>query len=189
MMSEHPPRPGDWVVVTDDDVGLRTGSLVTFLRVAAAAGLQLAQPARSGWKQASHPVTYPQPGCVARLTTFVEIGPIFAVAPDRRADLVPFPDDAGMGWGLDADWSVSAAREGWRLGVVDCVQVEHPDAIGEEYEAGAEAGRSRTTLARAGVERIEELQHTRSHWWFWQRRAPWPVGASHPVTTEPRSDP
>lgn len=173
LLSLDPPGPEASLLITDDDVIVARGSLAGLVRVAAAASLELAQPARSSHREASHPVTYAQPATVARLTTFVEIGPVFLISPDRRADIVPFPADAGMGWGLDVEWARRAAASGWRLGVVDCVQVDHPDLIGASYETAGELDRSSRAVMGAGVEKVEEIQHTLSAWRRWRPSAPW----------------
>ena len=41
------------------------------------------------------------------------------------AALLPFPEDAGMGWGLDVHWSAVCAARRWRIGVVDATPIAH----------------------------------------------------------------
>ena len=79
MIREKDLSQFDWVVVTDDDVVFDTGSLAAFLWAAEKAGLALAQPAHALGSFSNHEITVWKPHTMARLTTFVEIGPLFAI--------------------------------------------------------------------------------------------------------------
>ena len=65
------------------------------------------------------------PGGDWRETTFVEIGPVTAFSRAAAAELLPFPKDLKMGWGLDVHWAAVAQERGWRIGVVDATPIGH----------------------------------------------------------------
>ena len=117
-----------WTIVVDDDVILPPGFLDRFVAVAERCDFVLCQPALTLRSFASHAITRRRPGALARETRFVEIGPVTAFRAEAHGVLLPFPEDAGMGWGLDRHWPVVAAGRGWRLGVVDATPIGHEDA-------------------------------------------------------------
>jgi len=126
ILARHAPLEAfDWILVVDDDVAFPTGFLDTFLALAEAGGLQLAQPAHRRHSHAGWPVTYRARDSDWRETTFVEIGPVTAFGRDAAAALLPFPKDLKMGWGLDAHWSAVAQQRGWTIGVVDATPIGH----------------------------------------------------------------
>ncbi len=172
MIEENPPRPGDAVAIADDDVRFRRGSFGRFLAVMAAAGLDLAQPPHAGPRNISHLITVGRARTLARLTTFVEIGPIFALSPrlfDRwRADL----DGVAMGWGLEARWG-AYPREGYRLGIVDAVTIRHLGRVGVAYDRPEAVAERDAMLAAAGLTSIEELAVTLDRWPRGTGIAPW----------------
>jgi hypothetical protein len=136
--------PFDWVLVMDDDVVLVPGFLDGFLYVAERCGLVLAAPAHRMRSHAAWRLTRRRWGSVARVTAFVEIGPLTALRRDTFDTLLPFPE-VGMGWGLDAHWSWLAREHDWPIGIVDLFPVAHllaPAASGygrEQAVAGARA--------------------------------------------------
>jgi hypothetical protein len=147
----------DWVLVLDDDVALPRRFLDRFLAAAEGAGLVLAQPAHRRRSHAAWDVTRRAPGATSRETSFVEIGPVTAFAREAAAVLLPFPESAGMGWGLDAHWSALARDHGWPIGVVDATPIAHtlrPAAATYPREAAAAAAR-RFLDGRAYVTRDE----------------------------------
>jgi GT2 family glycosyltransferase len=134
----------DWVLVLDDDVALPRRFVDRFLAAAERAGLVLAQPAHRRHSHAAWDVTRRAPAATVRETTFVEIGPVTAFAREAAAVLLPFPESAGMGWGLDAHWSAVARERGWAIGVVDATPIAHtlrPAAATYPREAAAAAAR------------------------------------------------
>jgi hypothetical protein len=61
--------------------------------------------------------------------------------------LLPFPS-LRFGWGLDAHWSAVAAREGWRIGVVDATPIGHGlRRIAAAYDRTDAIAESRSFLA------------------------------------------
>ena len=117
------PADADWLLVVDDDIRLPRRFLDRFLAVCEGLALDLAQPAQSHRSHAAWRVTRRRPG-LARLTRFVEIGPLTAFSRRAAAELLPFPE-LRFGWGLDSHWGAIARERGWRLGVVDALPVRH----------------------------------------------------------------
>ncbi len=147
----------DWVLVLDDDVALPPSFLDRFLAAAEDAGLVLAQPAHRRLSHAAWDVTRRAPRSTARETTFVEIGPVTAFAREAAAELLPFPADAGMGWGLDAHWAAVARERDWRIGIVDATPIGHtlrPAAATYPREEAAAAAQA-FLAGRAYVRRDE----------------------------------
>lgn len=162
MLDQRPPE-GRWAVFSDDDYRMVRGDLPEFLAVAAAGRFDLAQPAHVPDSHWSHHVTVAQPRSRARVTRMVEIGPVFAVAPG--SPLLPFPDDAGMGWGLDFEWSAS----GLRLGVVDQVRIRHLTPVGGDYDLAGEQDRQVITPEQEAARTVERVGRV---WRPWARRPP-----------------
>jgi hypothetical protein len=172
------------VVVADDDVAFARGSLAQLLGAARVCGFGVAQPARRWNGHCAHEITRERGLTLARQTSFVEIGPLFVVTGSWIPRVLPFPEGSGMGWGLELVWR-DLLREGCRLGVVDCVTVDHPAPEGgREYNEGAEVERLRSMLRERQLESLADAQRTLRSWRVWQARPPW-VAADPPG--EPRS--
>jgi hypothetical protein len=153
----------DWLIVLDDDVDLPRGFLDRFLAGAQAAGLLVAQPAHRLRSHAAWPVTRRVAGATARVTTFVEIGPVTAFAQPTFGALLPFPGELQMGWGLDAHWSAIAAERGWPIGVVDATPIGHtlrPAAA--TYPREAAIAEARAFLAERPYVTRDEVRTLRS---------------------------
>lgn len=171
LLAVSPVAADAYVVVADDDV--RLVSWRAFLRLVRRAAFDVAQPAhRRHLSHLSHPVTLRARWSVARVTEFVEIGPVFAVSPAWRTSVLPFPDDVGMGWGLEADW-YALHRRGARLGIVDAAPMRHLAPVATSYEQGPERAQLAARLAAAGLGGLHEIQGTLATWRPWQRTPPW----------------
>jgi hypothetical protein len=164
--------PAEWTVVSDDDLRFRTGDVVRLVELAERAELDLAQPARARGTDERHPITVAIRFVRARLTTFVESGPMFAVGPRWRERILPLPEERGMGWGVELDW-FDLVAEGCRLGVVDGVVAEHLGVTGAQYDTEAAGRRLRAELAERGSQGWAPFQRTLAAWRPWQRRPPW----------------
>ena len=160
-----------WLVVSDDDVVFDRGDAVALVSFCARADLDLAQPARSE-AELDHAITAARRLSLARRTSFVEIGPLFAVGPGWRDRIVPFPEERGMGWGLELDWH-ELHREGCRLGIVDAVRVRHEGERGEDYDYRADAHRVHAELEERGFAGWSDVQRTVATWRPWQRAPGW----------------
>lgn len=172
LLAERPPSHAQQVVVADDDAEFVRGSLVSFLETAAAAQLDLAQPAHVLRSNISHRITWRRPLSRARLTTFVEIGPIFAVAPAWRGRIMPFPQDIGMGWALELDW-MDLRADGCRLGIVDATPIRHLSPFAAAYAPDEEIAKLTRLLEERGAPGWRGLRLTLATWRPWRRRPPW----------------
>jgi hypothetical protein len=105
-------------------VALPPSFLDRFLAICEVFALDLAQPAQTLMSHSAWKVTRRRPAALARLTRFVEIGPVTAFRRGPAAELLPFPE-LRFGWGLDLHWAALAAERGWRVGVVDAFPVRH----------------------------------------------------------------
>lgn len=161
-----------WVVVADDDVSFENRGLVEFVETAEEARFGLAQPAHRLRSNISHRITWARPVSRARMTSFVEIGPVFAVAPDWRSRIIPFPSGIGMGWGLELDWA-DLRKEGCRLGIVDSVRMNHLAPVGGTYGFEAAAQELAELLERRGVPQWRGVRRTLATWRPWQPEPPW----------------
>jgi hypothetical protein len=162
----------DWVVVTDDDIALGGGRLADLLTIADLAGLDLVQPAHTELSHRDNAITLRRPLSIARRTTFVEIGPLFAVRGAWSGAVVASDGRHTMGWGRELEWADLAAR-GLRLGVVDAVGVRHLSPAGKTYDWREQHERLRELLDERGLASFDDAQHTLSTWRPWRRRPPW----------------
>lgn len=162
----------DWVVVADDDFEFVGGSLGALIGVAEAADLDLVQPAHVERSHREHEFTVRRPLSLARRTTFVEIGPVFAVRHPWSRRVLPFPMAHTMGWGLELDW-YAMERDGARLGIIDGVPLRHLHPVGVGYAKSEQLARLRRLMRDAGVESIADIQVTKGRWRPWRARPPW----------------
>lgn len=190
LASPHDGSAGfEWVVITDDDVALERGSLSLFVSVAERAGFSLVQAAHSDLSYRSHKITRWRPFSVARLTTFVESGPVFAVNRAWSTRVLPFPSGYGTGgWGVDLQWC-DLPKAGARLGIVDLVTIRHLVPAADQYDAAPELARVNQILRQRGVRKITELQRTLGVWRPWQIRAPWLSPEREATARRSRSSP
>jgi hypothetical protein len=160
MLHAHPLDDHDWLLIIDDDVELPRGFLDRFLFLCERFSLALAQPAHRLNSHAAWPVTRRHPGSVVRETSFVEIGPVTALARRTLGVLVPFPD-LRMGWGLDLHWSALAREHGWRCGVTDAVSIRHRAApAAAAYSHRGAVAEARTFLAERPYLSADEAGRT-----------------------------
>jgi hypothetical protein len=143
-----PPLAGfDWVLVVDDDVDFPERFVDRFVALCEAFAFELAQPAQTRRSHAAWSVTRVRPASVARVTRFVEIGPVTAFGSAAARELLPFPA-MRYGWGVDLWWAALASDRNWRLGVVDGVPVRHERAaVATAYDRDAAIEEARTFLA------------------------------------------
>jgi hypothetical protein len=110
---------------------------------------------------------------VARLTRYVEQGPCVILSPRAREQILPFPEDIGMGWGVEASWATHADL---RLGIIDAVHLRHLKAVSPSgYDVDAEWERALQLLAATGAETWADLQKVSATWRADERVAPWLV--------------
>jgi hypothetical protein len=131
-------RP-DLVLFIDDDVRLPADFLPVYLRAICALNASVAQPALARNSIFSHEITLQRPHCWARLTNFVETGPLVSMTPRFLELVAPFPTFPPQGWGLDVEWAAVAQRHGLRQVIVDACPVEHNfRPIASRYSGGEE---------------------------------------------------
>lgn len=125
----------DLVLFIDDDVRLGPRFVFTYLSVVTALGAAVAQPALTANSHYSHAITLQRQGCWARLTNFVESGPVVSMTRKFLDRVTPFPESSRMGWGLDIQWSAIAQSHGFRMAIVDACPVEHSfRPVGAHYD-------------------------------------------------------
>jgi hypothetical protein len=133
LHSALPAAFDGYVAISDDDYLFARGRLETAVGVAVAAGLGLSGVSHDHRSQVSHAFTYGRALSLARLTSFVEIGPLVIVAPEWRHRILPLPEEYGQGHGLDAAWP-ELRREGCRMGLIDAALIRHlnpPQVVNE----------------------------------------------------------
>jgi GT2 family glycosyltransferase len=160
LLGEHELDAFDWLLLVDDDVRLPRGFLDGLLHQAERHGLRLAQPAHRIRSHGAWSVTRRRALSVARETTFVEIGPVTALARETFTVLLPFPP-LRMGWGLDAHWSALAQTHGWPIGVIDVLTIAHRAGPAASTYSRAEAvAEARAFLAERPYLPASELRRT-----------------------------
>jgi hypothetical protein len=168
VLEMHGPVAGP-LLLSDDDVAFERGNLVELVALAERAHLALAQPAHAEGSEVSHGITRARPRSRARLTTFVESGPLVVIAAEYVPRVTPLPAGRGMGWGLELDW----IDLGSPLGIVDAVRIRHVGKVAGTYDDSELRARMREELASRGLDEWAPLQRTLATWRPWQRRPPW----------------
>lgn len=148
-------RQYDWVIVTDDDITTPAGFLDECLHLAALGDLKIFQPAHRFHSYATFKLTQRQWNRLARITHFVESGPLTAFHRDAAAALIPFPS-MRWAWGLDVYWSEIARREGWNIGIIDAVPIRHLRPIANAYGFFTAMEEAERFLGQRGIDRPKE---------------------------------
>lgn len=163
-----------WLVITDDDVVMRTGRVADVVRAAAAMGLDVVQPSHGYGSTHSWPLNAHRVLTLARSTRFVETGPLLVMSPRARVLCLPLPEELGMGWGSEVVWGTLPQL---RTGIIDAVTIVHTGRVAADYDASAlhvtGGPEGLVRLRRAGYARVEDLQREQGRWRVWQRRPAW----------------
>lgn len=167
-----PASAGGQLVVCDDDIMFERGGLRELLSLTGACHFGLAQPAHAPGSYVNHGITRARPLTLARVTTYVESGPMVVISPEWRSRVVPFPEELGMGWGVDLVWS-DLQKSGCRLGIIDGVSLRHLAPPARGYDVGPEAERLRVMMKTRGIESLHAFQRTLASWRIWQKEPPW----------------
>jgi hypothetical protein len=167
-----PASASGQIVICDDDVIFARGGLGELLRLSKVCGFGIAQPAHAPRSYINHGITRARPLTLARVTTFVESGPVVVISSEWRSSVLPFPEEFGMGWGLDLIWA-DLQKRGCRLGIVDGVSLRHLSPAAGGYEIGPEGERLRMMMEARSIESLVALQRTAGAWRVWQREPPW----------------
>jgi hypothetical protein len=163
LLDHAPEGDAETVVISDDDVVFEHGDIPALVDLMYITGLQFVQPAHHSDHNAVHALTHRQQGSLARLTSWVECGPVFALSHRIREQVLPFPDDAGMGWGLEFLWA-QLAEEGVRLGIVDAVSFNHLVKPGAAYDKPAARLAMEAMLKRRGIAITDWWGSTTARW-------------------------
>jgi hypothetical protein len=158
--------------VADDDFLFVKGGLTETISLMRRAGFSFAQPSQSilGWWTSLFNVT--RPLSLARDTNYVEQGPLVIADSAFASEILPFPEDGDMGWGIEADWY--RIKEGkYRIGVIDACRLRHWGQNATSYQSEPEIERMNERLSGADIENLWQLQSVNGHWWRWQRNPPW----------------
>jgi hypothetical protein len=173
LIRERPPSPDEWLVVADDDIRFVRCDLPRLIAIAKTAGLDVAQPGHDRRGNVSHGMTISRPLTRARVTSFTEIGPLFAVSPGVRDRVTATFAGSGMGWGLDVCvWP--ALTPPLRFGVVDEVRMLHLGKVASEYAVDDALTEMRETVARFGLSDQMQPHETYHSWFAWHRIRPTP---------------
>jgi hypothetical protein len=172
LITRCPPRPGDGVIIFDDDVYFSRQGGRRFPSFAASAEFDVAQPAHRRVGEVNFSPLAVNHLSTARVTTFVEGGPVVFFSPRVLPLVFPLPD-FGMGWGLDVRWT-RLRREGFRFGVVDATPMVHTGKVGVDYATVLEREALNRELADLGVQDVVDLVRTTGEVWRpWQSLPPW----------------
>ncbi|HEV3262475.1 MAG TPA: class I SAM-dependent methyltransferase [Gemmataceae bacterium] len=143
----------DLVLFVDDDVRLPGAFLPNYTGLVRRLRAAVAQPALTADSYYSHPITLERKGCWARLTNFVESGPVVSMTRDFLGTVTPFPESNPMGWGLDIQWSARARTRGLDLAIIDACPVAHSlRPVGDRYNMGSATEDMLCFLAENGLD-------------------------------------
>ncbi len=166
-----PLAPDWWLVIADDDVTFERGDLNASVALAALAELDISQPSHATRSHLNWDVCRHRPRSNARLTRFVDQGPVIILSPRARKRLVPLPEELGMGWGVEAVWATYADL---RIGVLDAVTIVHESPVTRGgYDIDAEWAQAMTLLHLHGKNDWSELQKELARWRVGEPRPQW----------------
>lgn len=160
------------VVVSDDDIVFTRGELRSLLDGCEQCGFDIAQPAHAIGSFAGRHFPRSRAFTIARLTSWVDVGPMVVISAPWLDRVLPFPEHAGMGWGLGLVWG-QLHHEGCRLGILDGICVRHLYPPMLEYDMAPESRRVAGILHKLNLRSTTEAQHCLSRWMFWQPAPPW----------------
>jgi len=149
-------RRDGWAVLMDDDVRFASGDLDKLVALTRDLDVDIAQPAHTLGSVVAHYYTRRKPGHIARLTSFVEIGPVVVFSPRALERVTPFPEE-GMGWGVSIDW----AETGLTMAIIDGVTIRHVGPTTKsDYNREEEMARMQAQLDKRGLRSLNDLMVT-----------------------------
>ncbi|AHI25273.1 hypothetical protein [Komagataeibacter swingsii] len=151
----------DWVVITDDDVNLPYRFLDKFIPLCEIMDLKISQPAHRYHSHASFTFNYRKWNSIARVTRYVEDGPVTAFHRDAMAYLFPFPE-LRWAWATDIAFCDEAHRNNHNVGIVDYTAIEHLKPAGQDYPVREARAEARAFLARRSLrpDRLDLFRNT-----------------------------
>jgi GT2 family glycosyltransferase len=163
ILADHDLDDFDYLLMVDDDIDLPHGFVDTLIHCADRGALAIAQPAHRLRSHAAWPVTR-RTAAAWRETNFVEIGPATLFSKTAFSELLPFPKDLRMGWGLDAHWGAVARERGWQIGVIDAAAVGHTlRAVAANYAREDAVADGRRFLAERPYVARDQVRTLASH--------------------------
>lgn len=136
----------DWLLITDDDIALKAGTLDQLIGLMHDMEIVVGQPAHRFRSYTSWTVTKRAWGSLVRQTQYVEIGPLTVLHRRTFEALVPFPATRWC-WGLDLYWSDRGQKAGWKFGIVDATPLEHLKPVANSYHDSAAKEEANAFLA------------------------------------------
>lgn len=156
ILHRHDLAEFDYTIVADDDVIIPPRAIDLLIGAAEAFDLDIFQPAHKFYSYSSYLVTERRWSSLARITNFVEVGPITLFRRSVYDSVFPFPKSK-YGWGIDHFWPVLASQKGWRMGVVDCVPIRHYRPVGKSYNSAEARQEAAEYLAQNGFIQREKM--------------------------------
>ncbi|MBV0888059.1 hypothetical protein KTQ54_05825 [Komagataeibacter oboediens] len=141
----------DWVIVTDDDVDLPPRFLDMFIPLCEIMKLKISQPAHRYHSYTSFTFNYRKWNSIARVTRYVEDGPVTAFHRDALAYLFPFPE-LRWAWATDILFCHEAHKRNHNVGIVDYTAIEHLKPAGNDYSVREAMTEARAFLARKSLQ-------------------------------------
>ena len=141
----------DWMVLVDDDVEFPAGFLDKFLYLSEAADLHICMPAHRFRSYQTFRLTARHWG-MARITQYVESGPITAFRRTMFPHIFPFPE-LKWAWGTNIGWGESARKMGYCIGIVDGTPIRHLRPVGGSYDVRLATEEAEAFLAAEGIAR------------------------------------
>ena len=133
LMAPVPPD-FDYAIFFDDDIVLPPDFWDGYLAEVRSCNADLSQPALTADSFASHEITRRDPGCRARITNFVEIGPFVCMSARFYRLAKPYLDPISpLGWGYEAQWNDVARRNGFTQAIIDSCAVRHVRPVASTY--------------------------------------------------------
>ena len=151
-LGQRRPETYDWVLISDDDITTPPGLLDTCLHLAERCDLHIFQPAHRFRSYATFTLTQRHWNRLARVTNFVESGPLTGFRGRALGTLLPFPS-MRWAWGIDVYWSEIARREGWNIGIIDALPIRHLRPVANSYNFSVAMAEARGFLQRCGIDR------------------------------------
>lgn len=151
------PASLDALVLSDDDVRFCIGDLPRLVEVGRRLRLDVYAPGHLASSHANWDFVRRRRGTLARVTDFVEQGPLLVLSPLGRDVVLPLPEGTGMSWGVEVRWWSRARQLQARLGIVDAVAVRHLWPAAGAYERAEQEQVLQDELGRAGLSSLEQL--------------------------------
>lgn len=128
----HPSIFNDYEYIwfPDNDVSISTDAINQLFDIAKREGLQLCQPAMTGYL--SHPITKPAPRLLLRYTNFIEVlAPLMSV--ESLATLKESFRLNYSGWGFDYLWPHLLGSPKKSIAIIDAITMKHTKPVGNDY--------------------------------------------------------